>query len=239
MANRFGEPSGANVCFASLRRGRVGAIPPEAGVKLVVQPPSSSGPGRRPFKAVARVRIPLGARPGNTGSGPVEQLECSPPCQGGGRGFKSRQDRNARPGPGSSVGTSVRLKSGRSAVRPRPWPHSLSPGYTAVISGNAGHRFTYVRPPRISPSAWSRFWSHFPQAGIRSLPPRRLRRVAEVATALGTTEEANGTIVLVPAVVMPESEARLLANHELVDQIEHTLDAPSNRVRRGHPTRQG
>ena len=25
--------------------------------------------------------------------GPVEQLECSPPCQGGGRGFKSRQDR--------------------------------------------------------------------------------------------------------------------------------------------------
>jgi hypothetical protein len=26
--------------------------------------------------------------------GPVEQLECSPPCQGGGRGFKSRQDRS-------------------------------------------------------------------------------------------------------------------------------------------------
>ena len=30
--------------------------------------------------------------------------------------------------PGSSVGTSVRLKIGRSAVRPRPWPPSLSPG---------------------------------------------------------------------------------------------------------------
>ena len=25
----------------------------------------------------------------------MEQLECSPPCQGGGRGFKSRQDRFA------------------------------------------------------------------------------------------------------------------------------------------------
>ena len=32
-------------------------------------------------------------------------------------------------GPGSSVGTSVRLKIGRSAVRPRPWPPSLSPGF--------------------------------------------------------------------------------------------------------------
>jgi hypothetical protein len=30
--------------------------------------------------------------------------------------------------PGSSVGTSVRLKIGRSAVRPRPWPPGLSPG---------------------------------------------------------------------------------------------------------------
>ena len=34
--------------------------PLEAGVKA--QPPSSSGLGRRPFKAVARVRIPLGVR---------------------------------------------------------------------------------------------------------------------------------------------------------------------------------
>ena len=125
-------------------------------------PSSSSGPGRRPFKAVARVRIPLGVRTdlGRSSSvtpavqlGPVEQLECSPPCQGGGRGFKSRQDRKrwsavritrgvrrlgpGNPGwydgptarPGSSVGTSVRLKIGRSAVRPRPWPPSLSPGF--------------------------------------------------------------------------------------------------------------
>jgi hypothetical protein len=60
------------------------------GLAVPVKPPSSSGLGLRPFKAAARVRIPLGAR---TAHGPVEQLECSPPCQGGGRGFKSRQDR--------------------------------------------------------------------------------------------------------------------------------------------------
>ena len=62
------------------------------GQAVPAKPPSSSGLGLRPFKAAARVRIPLGAR---TTHGPVEQLECSPPCQGGGRGFKSRQDRHA------------------------------------------------------------------------------------------------------------------------------------------------
>ena len=36
----------------------------------------------------------LRAGPKASEHGPVEQLECSPPCQGGGRGFKSRQDRS-------------------------------------------------------------------------------------------------------------------------------------------------
>lgn len=60
--------------------------------------------------------------------GPVAQLVSAPPCHGGGRGFESRQGRfvvrhSVRvPRPGSSVGTSVRLKSGRSPVRSRPWP---------------------------------------------------------------------------------------------------------------------
>ena len=51
--------------------------------------------GHRPFKAAARVRIPLGAPLASLVStqGPVEQSVSSPPCQGGGRGFKSRQDR--------------------------------------------------------------------------------------------------------------------------------------------------
>jgi hypothetical protein len=50
-------------------------------------------------------------------------------------------------------------------------------------------------------------------------------------------EEPNGTLVFVPAVVVPESEARLLANHDLVEQIERTITDPSTRVRRGRPQR--
>ena len=63
------------------------------------EPPSSSGPGRRPFKAVTGIRTPLGAPsapPATEASAHLVlwcSLECTPPCQGGGRGFKSRQDR--------------------------------------------------------------------------------------------------------------------------------------------------
>ena len=120
------------------------AVPdhPSGSVRQAVPAPSSSGPGPRPFTAVARVRIPLGIRPaigwrsgrvaqGLATQGPVAQLVSAPPCHGGGRGFESRRGRSRRSvgsrflgtdRPGSSVGTSVRLKIGRSAVRPRPWP---------------------------------------------------------------------------------------------------------------------
>ncbi len=37
--------------------------------------------------------------------------------------------------PGSSVGTSDRLKSGRSAVRPRPWPHLPTSGSAGSLVG--------------------------------------------------------------------------------------------------------
>lgn len=43
--------------------------------------------------------------------------------------------------------------------------------------------------------------------------------------------------MLVPAVVMPESEARLLANPELLGQIERTVAEPESRARRPRPQR--
>jgi len=52
-------------------------------------------------------------------------------------------------------------------------------------------------------------------------------------------EEEDGTVVLVPAVVMPESQARLMANPELVAQIERTVADPDSRVRRTRPRRRG
>jgi hypothetical protein len=117
-----GEGHGTPASGAPARACRVLAAPGEH------EPPSSSGPGRRPFKAVARVRTPLGAR--QYQQGPVAQLVSAPPCHGGGRGFESRQGRSpveTPGGAGSSVGTSARLKSERSAVRPRPCPHHVVP----------------------------------------------------------------------------------------------------------------
>jgi hypothetical protein len=51
-------------------------------------------------------------------------------------------------------------------------------------------------------------------------------------------EEPNGVIVLIPAVVLTETEARLLGRPDLVDQIERTAADPASRVRRGRPQRQ-
>src|SRR6185503_20746302 len=70
-------------------------------------------------------------------------------CHGEGRGFESRLGRSTpsvlrhRPRPGSSVGTSDRLKSGRSAVRPRPWPHladAYQPQTTPATGYTCGNR---------------------------------------------------------------------------------------------------
>ena len=54
---------GDHVCFPSLKRGPVGVYAASCCRRAILAelPSSSSGPGRRPFKAVARVRIPLGA----------------------------------------------------------------------------------------------------------------------------------------------------------------------------------
>jgi hypothetical protein len=78
------------------RGGALYSVCPRWGrvARRALLPPSSSGLGYRPFKAAARVRIPLGAREGELNSeGLWSSLECSRPCQGRGRGFKSLQAR--------------------------------------------------------------------------------------------------------------------------------------------------
>ena len=64
------------------------------------EPPSSSGLGRLPFKEVTRVRIPLGVQAKFVV--PWCSLECTPACQAGGRGFKSRRDRHFARSPGGA-----------------------------------------------------------------------------------------------------------------------------------------
>lgn len=53
-------------------------------------------------------------------------------------------------------------------------------------------------------------------------------------------EEKDGTVILRPAVVMTEAEARLNATPDLVDQIVEAIENPSSRRRgRGLPQRRG
>lgn len=72
----------------------------------------------------------------------------------------------APPRPGSSVGTSVRLKIGRSAVRPRPWP----PHETAGQSG-AELRFR-VFPARACHHGLAEVRPLGPAVGVASGPAR-------------------------------------------------------------------
>ena len=101
--------------------------------EIRIGPPSSSGLGRRPFTAVARVRIPLGVHATTTAVGVAQSkalwrswLARRPVTAEVAGSSPVRVATTARHTdafrPGSSVGTSVRLKSGRSPVRSRPWP---------------------------------------------------------------------------------------------------------------------
>ncbi len=113
----FGAPRGRPLCFpVPDGKGRRG--PP---------PSSSRGPGRCPFKAVARVRIPLGARSDARSCGAAWSARHPVKVEAAGSNpvRTAGPARRRVPRPGSSVGTSVRLKIGRSAVRPRPWPPQI------------------------------------------------------------------------------------------------------------------
>ncbi len=101
---------GPGVLYAACRPRRCSE--PEAG-----EPSSSSGPGHRPFKAAARVRIPLRARTAGRRNGPVAQLVSAPPCHGGGRGFESRRGRSSGPLRFGSAAFRRRRLSARSATR--------------------------------------------------------------------------------------------------------------------------
>jgi hypothetical protein len=60
-APRFGGEGDRALCFGCFQRAAVGGRRSGRGAART-EPPSSSGLGLRPFKAAARVRIPLGAR---------------------------------------------------------------------------------------------------------------------------------------------------------------------------------
>ena len=169
---------------------RWGTSRPRCACAMMAGPPSSSsGPGRRPFKAVARVRIPLGARQSARSCGAVGvlaalsrrrsrvQVPSGPPAPNAARHHVRRfacrplhspdasagsMSRAARPG--SSVGTSVRLKIGRSAVRPRPWPPSPR---RALSTAHLRKRTVGVLLFKLSSTG--RIWSQSPP----SEPPRR------------------------------------------------------------------
>jgi hypothetical protein len=90
---RFGGQGDRVLCFPCFQRAAVGGRRSDRRA-VWTKPPSSSGLGLRPFKAAARVRIPLGVR--RKPQGPVAQLVSAPPCHGGGRGFESRLGRRER-----------------------------------------------------------------------------------------------------------------------------------------------
>jgi hypothetical protein len=178
-------------------------------------PPSSSGLGRRPFTAVARVRIPLGVRATAATSeraveqGPVAQLVSAPPCHGGGRGFESRQGRQYGEAhvafrPGSSVGTSVRLKSGRSPVRSRPWP----PKFVQFIGKALGVCLTLsadlvavLTRGSVKSRVLPRCMTRPPQAARRLRPPVELRHHPHQSV----TAHSDRLVLLNGLVCMPRS----------------------------------
>ena len=114
---------------------------------LAGPPPSTSGPGHGPFKAVARVRIPPGARA-------VSSAGRAPALQAGGRRFEpctahSRKSRKhylffvplpATKSAGRAFATPVQPRRSRSAARTRRLRPSARAGRGAGTGGVGAHR---------------------------------------------------------------------------------------------------
>ncbi len=90
---RFGGHACCPLCWGSPRRRapRVTAAAAVTGPHRLVAQDTALSRRRHGFESRWGHRRPVAGT-----DGPVEQLVSSPPCQGGGRGFKSRQDRLAQ-----------------------------------------------------------------------------------------------------------------------------------------------
>src|SRR4051794_14324988 len=98
---------------------------------------------------------------------------------------------------GSSVGTSVRLKSGRSAVRPRPCPPLEAAGQTL-----SDLRFfvpqANLLPGRDVTPPWNlRRWSRVPRtrSTMRSPPDVHTRRAAHFLSQIGNRRKDVKTMI--------------------------------------------
>jgi hypothetical protein len=109
--------------------------------------PSSRGLGRRPFKAEARVRIPLGARdrrPGVLATTTYTRLwrspESSSPCQGEDRGIEARQARYLSSGVHPAPLARASLPLSRCPRPPRAAAPSPRAGSAAGAKSGIGRR---------------------------------------------------------------------------------------------------
>ena len=83
----------------------------------------------------ARVRIPLGVQQDSTILVPWCSLECTPACQAGGRGFKSRRDRGWFTHLGRVAQSAERPPEKRKVTGSTPVPTTRDMQVRTVVSG--------------------------------------------------------------------------------------------------------